>query len=62
MAIFPFVRQFAATDRDWFTAQDLPALQAWLTNHLANPLFKSIMTKHAQWHPGAAEPLLVQPV
>ena len=62
MAIFPFVRQFAATDRDWFAAQNLPALQAWLVGHLASPLFKSIMIKHAQWHPGGAEPLLARAV
>ena len=59
MALFPFVRQFAATDREWFAAQSLPALQDWLTGHLASPLFKSIMAKHAQWQPGAEEPLLV---
>ena len=58
MALFPFVRQFAATDREWFTAQSLPALQEWLAGHLASPLFKSIMTKHTQWQTGAAEPLL----
>ena len=62
MAIFPFVRQFAATDRDGFAAQNLPALQAWLAGHLASPLFKSVMTKHAQWQPGAAEPLLAQAI
>ena len=62
MAIFPFVRQFAATDRAWFAEQDLPALTPWLDAHLASPLFKSIMTKHAQWQPGAAEPLLAQAI
>ena len=62
MAIFPFVRQFAATDRAWFAEQDLPALTPWLENHLASPLFKSIMTKHAQWQPGATEPLLAQAI
>ena len=62
MAIFPFVRQFAATDREWFAAQSLPTLQAWLAGHLASPLFKSIMTKHAQWQPGAAEPLLAKAI
>tara|TARA_R110000764_G_scaffold226119_1_gene315818 strand:+ start:1404 stop:2051 length:648 start_codon:yes stop_codon:yes gene_type:complete len=62
MAIFPFVRQFAATDRAWFAEQDLPALKPWLENHLASLLFKSIMTKHAQWQPGAEEPLLVQAI
>ena len=62
MAIFPFVRQFAATDRAWFAEQDLPALKPWLENHLASLLFKSIMAKHAQWQPGAEEPLLVQAI
>ena len=28
LAIFPFVRQFAAVDARWFEAQNLPALQA----------------------------------
>ncbi len=62
MAIFPFVRQFAATDRTWFATQSLPALKPWLENHLASPLFKSIMTKHAQWQPGGSEPLLAQAI
>jgi glutathione S-transferase len=49
IAIFPFVRQFANHDRDWFDAQDWPRLQAWLTAHLASPLFDSIMKKHDVW-------------
>jgi glutathione S-transferase len=28
-AIMPFVRQFAAVDRDWFAAQPIPHLQKW---------------------------------
>jgi glutathione S-transferase len=62
MAIVPFVRQFAATDRDWFAAQPLLAIQDWLAKHLAGDLFKSIMTKHTQWHPGSAEPLLARAI
>ena len=53
-ATFPFVRQFAHTDRDWFDAQALPHLQAWLTAHLASPIFASVMTKHPVWVPGLA--------
>ncbi len=52
VAIFPFIRQFAATDRDWFEAQDLPHLQAWLDAHLQWGLFKSIMPKREPWKPG----------
>ena len=50
-AIFPFVRQFAHTDRDWFAAQALPHLQAWLAAHLASPIFLAIMQKYPVWAP-----------
>ncbi len=58
MAIFPFVRQFAHVDMDWFTAQPLSALQVGLDGHKNSALFKGIMPKYAQWTPGADEPLL----
>jgi glutathione S-transferase len=45
VAMFPFVRQFAAVDKLWFDAQPLPAVQAWLARWLASDLFASIM-KH----------------
>ena len=57
IAIFPFVRQFANTDRDWFDALDLPHLQAWLAHHLDSALFKQIMPKFAQWKTGDEEPV-----
>jgi glutathione S-transferase len=51
-AIFPFVRQFAETDRAWFDAQPLPHLHAWLGRHLASPLFAAIMERRDPWQPG----------
>lgn len=45
LAIFPFVRQFAAVDPDWFEQQSLPALKAWLAGWLSNPLFTAAMAK-----------------
>jgi glutathione S-transferase len=45
MAIFPFVRQFAAVDRRWFEAQPLPCVSRWLSCHLASPLFTAVMAK-----------------
>lgn len=48
-AIFPFVRQFAMTDRDWFDAQPFAGVRAWLDRHLASPHFAAIMTKHPLW-------------
>ena len=49
VAVFPFVRQFAMTDRDWFDAQAWPALIAWLDAHLASDRFAAIMVKHPVW-------------
>ena len=46
VAIFPFVRQFAAVDAAWF-AQDLwPATRAWLESWLQSALFKTVMDKN----------------
>jgi glutathione S-transferase len=49
IALFPFVRQFAATDQAWFDAQPLPALQRWLNGLLQSELFAEIMTRYLQW-------------
>ncbi len=53
-AIMPFVRQFAGTDRPWFDARPLPALQAWLARHLASPLFEAAMIRLKPWQAGDA--------
>lgn len=56
-AIFPFVRQFANNDRDWFDQLPLPALQKWLGDHLASPLFATTIVKYPQWMSGDVEPV-----
>jgi len=50
-AIFPFIRQFANTDRQWFDDQPLPNLQNWLIEHLDSKLFEDIMKKLPPWAP-----------
>ncbi len=60
IALFPFIRQFANTDRVWFDAQDLPHLQNWLEAHLASDLFKAIMPKFTPWESGDYE-IIFQP-
>ena len=45
IGIFPFVRQFAAVNPDWFEALPLPAVKAWLAGWLAHPLFEAAMVK-----------------
>ncbi|MDG1416207.1 MAG: glutathione S-transferase [Maricaulis sp.] len=51
IAIFPFVRQFANTDLDWFDTLPLPALQHWLADHIGSELFETIMVRHTTWQP-----------
>lgn len=52
IALFPFIRQFAHIDREWFTSQPLPRLQDWLERHIASELFAAIMSKFAPWQAG----------
>lgn len=52
VAVFPFIRQFAFTDKPWFDQAPYPALQAWLQHFLAAGLFRNIMGKYSAWHEG----------
>ena len=49
MALAPFVRQYANTDREWFDSNASPALQRWLNSILESELFAAIMQKYRQW-------------
>jgi glutathione S-transferase len=44
-AIFPFVRQLAYVDINWFTSSQYINLQKWLKWHETSPLFESVMQK-----------------
>lgn len=44
-AIFPFIRQFAAVDQDWFLRAPYPLLRIWLTEISDSPRFAAIMHK-----------------
>ena len=48
-AIFPFVRQFAGVDADWFAHAPYPALRIWLTEILSTARFADVMRKYAPW-------------
>jgi glutathione S-transferase len=52
MALFPFVRQFAAIDPAWFAALPLPHLRRWLDAHLHSSLFTVAMLRIAPWREG----------
>lgn len=51
-AIFPFVRQFAFVDKDWFDAAPYPNLQKWLQGFLVCDLFTQSMAKQPFWQQG----------
>lgn len=46
VAIFPFVRQFAAVDAAWFAQSAWSATRAWLEGWVQSPLFKTVMDKN----------------
>ncbi len=49
IAIFPFIRQFAMVDKDWFDSAPFPHLKKWLDFHLESPLFLGVMQKYPTW-------------
>ena len=51
-ALFPFVRQFANHDRDWFDSQPWSNVLEWLKENLESEAFKLCMKKHKQWVDG----------
>ncbi|MGB5325581.1 MAG: glutathione S-transferase [Pseudomonadales bacterium] len=53
IAIFPFLRQFAAVDRAWFEASQYTSLKRWLQTWLAANTFAAVMRKYPPWHEGA---------
>lgn len=46
IAIFPFIRQFAAVDQDWFESAPYPRLKLWLDHLVQSELFQRIMVKY----------------
>ncbi len=59
VALFPFVRQFAAVDRTAFDTLPLPHLQQWLSGWVDDERFRAIMIKRKVWHTGAEFSLLM---
>ena len=59
MAVLPFVRQFANSDKAWFDSQSWSNLSQWLERFLASERLKSIMTKYPVWKNG--DPVTVFP-
>ena len=52
MASFPFIRQFAAGEPDWWADDNpLPFTRDWLTACVNSDVFLSIMQKFPRWKP-----------
>lgn len=49
VAIFPFIRQFAAVNPQQFGGLPFASVKTWLNQHLASDLFNSVMDKHPTW-------------
>ena len=49
VAIFPFIRQFAAVDSNWFGNSPYSKLRTWLNALLESELFLGVMQKHPAW-------------
>lgn len=45
VAIFPFIRQFAHVDKDWFNASQYIHLIRWLDARLSSDIFLAVMQK-----------------
>lgn len=54
MAVFPFIRQFAHVDIDWFNQSAYIGLQRWLSGFLDAHWFASVMHKYPVWQRGDA--------
>lgn len=50
VAIFPFIRQFANVDNQWFS-QTFKELDGWIGQITVSELFQSVMKKYEFWKP-----------
>jgi glutathione S-transferase len=57
-ALFPFVRQFAAVEPQWWATAPYPRLRLWLQTWAASSLLASVMAPLPAWKPGA-EPTVI---
>lgn len=57
IGIFPFIRQFAHVDFNWFEQTPYPHLQVWVQYFIQSALFNSVMEKYLTWQEHA-EPIV----
>jgi glutathione S-transferase len=54
IALFPFIRQFAAIEALDFQALPFPQIQRWLAIFIVSPVFATVMARHPVWSSGQA--------
>ena len=52
IALFPFIRQYAFVDKDWFNQLPFNKLQQWLNHLLNSDLFNQVMKKYKTFNQG----------
>lgn len=67
ICLFPFIRQFAAVDPDWFHKVPVNRLRAWLAHFTEGALFSQIMTKFPVWESSqvpvyGGDPVIISPM
>ena len=55
LAILPFVRQLANTDKKWFRETHYKNLSKWLSKQMGSILFTKAMRKYPLWNEGHEE-------
>ena len=55
IAVFPFIREFAMVDKDWFDKAPYQKLQRWLDFILDTEWFREAIKKHETWQPGSVD-------
>ncbi|WP_108651386.1 glutathione S-transferase [Dongshaea marina] len=54
MAIFPFIRQFANVEPNWFEQAGYPGVRRWLNSLIESPIFSQAMKKYSPWQSSEA--------
>jgi glutathione S-transferase len=52
IAIFPFIRQFAKVERQWYVQAPYPNLKRWLNKYLQSAMFNKVMAQFPIWEEG----------
>ena len=52
VAVFPFIRQFAGVESDWWADAAYPCTRRWIERWLQSELFSTIMAKYPRWEAG----------